>query len=196
MPKSKSKSSKSRTRNASRETPPPAPNAPKAKPRSTQNPANLKAILKNRAAKPKLADLRAKKESAQALRAKLEAHDLNVVAKSSAKHARQVGKQISAIEKDYAGRAEKAATTRAAKAKGTEATLKELAGGRDELRAHAKMLGIAGRSKMNVATLRSEIAKAAAKTGKRLGAGIVVAPLAAAAVAFDATRDRRPPPLD
>jgi hypothetical protein len=43
---------------------------------------------------------------------------------------------------------------------------------------------------MNLATLRSEVAKAAAKTGKRLGAGMIVAPLAAAAVAYDATRSR------
>jgi hypothetical protein len=51
-------------------------------------------------------------------------------------------------------------------------------------------LQIPGRSSMNTAELRSAIVKAAKKTGAKLGAGVVVAPLAAAAVAFDATRSR------
>jgi hypothetical protein len=41
---------------------------------------------------------------------------------------------------------------------------------------------------MNVATLRSEIAKVAAKSGARLGAGAIIAPVAAALTAFDATK--------
>jgi hypothetical protein len=184
----KPKSAKSRSRTSARETPAVAPPAAKAK-RGTQHEANLRSILANRAAKPKLADLRARKESALALRGKLEARNLGVVAKSSAKHARQVGKQISAIEQDYAARAEKAATTRAAKAKGTEATLKALAGGRDELRARAKKLGVVGRSKMSVPELRSAVAKAAAKSG-RLGAGMIVAPALAALAAYDATKSK------
>jgi hypothetical protein len=179
----KSKSAKSRTRSATRETPVP-------KPRGTQNPKNLQAILANRAAKPTLNDLRGKKETAVALREKLKDRHLDVIAESSSKHARQLQKQIGKIETDYAARASKAATTRAAKAKGTEATLKALAGGRDQLRAHAKKLGVVGRSKMSVPELRSAVAKAAAKTGARLGAGVIVAPIAAAAVAYDSTRSK------
>jgi hypothetical protein len=185
IPESKAKSP---ARSAARATQAKSPPAPK--PRGTANKANLKAILENRAAKPKLGDLRARKQAAADLRDKLEARNLNVVAKSSAKHARQVGKQIAAIEQDYSARASKAAATRAGKAKGADATVKALAGGRDELRAHARKLNIVGRSSMNVATLRSEIAKAAAKSGTRLGAGMIVAPLAAAAVAYDATKSK------
>jgi hypothetical protein len=178
--------SKSRTRSPAPETP---PSAPKAKPRGTQNPANLKAILESRAAKPKLADLRAKKESAVQLRAKLEAHDLKVVAKSSAKHAKTLQKQISKVEADYAGRAARGSATKAAKAEAQQATLKALAGGRDELRAHARTLGIAGRSKMSVHQLRSAVAKAAAKSGTRLGAAAMIAgPATAALLAWDATK--------
>ena len=157
----KPKSAKPRTRNASRETPP----APKAK-RGTAYEANLRAILENRAAKPKLADLRARKKLATVLRAKLEDRKLGVIAKSSARHARQVGKQISAIEKDYSARAEKAHRTRAAKVEAQQATLKALVGGRDELRAHARALGIAGRSKMSAPELRSAVANAAARPAR------------------------------
>ncbi len=182
----KSKSSKSRTRAAVRETPPATPRAK----RGTANEANLRAILENRAAKPKLADLKSKKAAALELRGKLKERNLNVVAKSSAKHAKQLQQQISKVETDYASRASKAASTRAAKAQAQQATLKALAGGRDQLRAHARTLGISGRSKMSVPELRSAVAKAAAKSG-RLGAGaMIVAPVTAALVAYDATKSK------
>ena len=169
----KAKTSKSRSRAAVRETPAAAP-AVKAK-RGTQHPANLKAILENRAAKPKLADLKSKKAAALELRGKLEERNLGVVAKSSIKHARQV---------------EKANATKAAKAKAQAATLEVLSAGRDELRQHARRLQIPGRSAMNTAELRSAIVKTAKKTGAKLGAGMIIAPLAAAAVAFDATKSK------
>jgi hypothetical protein len=82
-PMPKSKAAKSRTRTTARETPP----AP-AKPRGTQNPKNLQAILANRAKQPRLGDLRARKQSALELRAKLEERNLGVVAQGSAKHGR------------------------------------------------------------------------------------------------------------
>jgi hypothetical protein len=188
MSKSKSKTAKSRTRNSSRETPTAAPSVPKTK-RGTQHEANLRAILENRSKKPKLADLLAKKESAVQLREKLKDRNLDAIAKSSSKHARQLQREISKVESDYQARAEKGHRTRAAKAKGTEATLKALAGGRDQLRAHAKKLGVVGRSKMSVPELRSAVAKAAAKSG-RLGAGMIAAPVAAALTAFDATKSK------
>jgi hypothetical protein len=43
---------------------------------------------------------------------------------------------------------------------------------------------------MSVPQLRSAVAKAAAKSGARLGAGAIIAPIAAAAVAFDATKSK------
>ena len=80
--------------------------------------------------------------------------------------------------------------TNAAKAKAQAATLEVLSAGRDELRQHARRLQIPGRSAMNTAELRSAIVKTAKKTGAKLGAGMIVAPLAAAAVAFDATKSK------
>ena len=188
----KTKAAPSRGRNAARAKPTAAPSA---KPRGTGNPSNLKAILANRAAKPKLADLRAQKETTAKLvdRVKKTSDPANakVLAQHFGEQAKDLKKRVSKIESDYAARAEKSKATKSSKAEAREATLKALAGGRDELRAHALKLGIVGRSKMNLATLRSEIAKAAAKTGRKLaGVGIIAAPAAAAIVAYDATRSQ------
>lgn len=60
---------------------------PPAKPRGTQNATNLQAILENRKAKPKLADLRARKQPAVTLPDTLKERDLDAVAKGSGSHA-------------------------------------------------------------------------------------------------------------
>ena len=163
----------------------------RSKPRGTQNPANLKAILANREAKPKIADLRAQKETTAKLvdRVKKTSDPANakVLAQHFGEQAKDLKKRVSKIETDYQSRAEKAKATKRSKAEGREATLKALSGGRDELRAHARKLGIAGRSRMSVPELRSAVAKAAAKVGKL---GIVAAPAAAAVLAYDATRSQ------
>ena len=183
MPKSKSKS---RARTAARET---LPTAPKAK-RGTQHEANLRAILANRAAKPKLADLKSKKAAALQLRDTLKERDLGVIAKSSSTHAQRLQREISKVEADYQSRAEKGRRTRAAKTEAQQATLKALAGGRDQLRAHARKLGISGRSRMSVPELRSAVAKAAVKSGTKLGAAaMIAAPVTAALLAWDATKN-------
>jgi hypothetical protein len=180
---SKSKAAKSRSRTSA---PAPAP-----KPRGTQNPANLKRILENRAAKPRLEDLRVKKAAAIQLRAKLTQSDLHVVAEMSTKHAKRLQKQISNVETDYQARAAIGKATKAGKAKGNEAAIKILAAGRDELRATARKLNISGRSAMNIAELRSAIVKAAKKSGSKLGAfGLVAVPATAALTAYDATRSK------
>src|ERR1700687_4836613 len=82
MSKSKAKSPpSSRARVKQRD----AVSAP-AKPRGTQNEANLKAIIENRTRKPKLADLRANKDAALQLPAKWKRSNLNAVAQMTTNH--------------------------------------------------------------------------------------------------------------